>query len=334
MASDIPTQFKFEDLLHHTFPGFITAITLFMLITIWSPKDLTTWAFNSNAANLVGFFGFIVLAGTILGVLIDGIHHLIIQGSIFNNFGKIKDIFRFIEFLYPEKERKLEIDLTRHYFFSAIGDKALNIDEYLINSKHRYSEFYANTFIALVPFSLVVPFYLVRVLKISPLLSVVIALISLSLACICWKSSYNIYKEYLKAIYSFLRGCLEEKNKNEPPKEKSPCEEVSICAGILNIIPVIIIDIVAFKIFGLNWWVLISIFIFGLIFVSFIYCIWKIQYYQKQDYFKPDNPKDENRPKLDELLKIISKNAFGLTLTLLFMIFVLLFYSLYYYMPS
>lgn len=329
MAPDIPSQFKFEDLLHHTFPGLFSAITLFMLIDIWSPFNLTSFVIK-DVNSLVTFIGFVILVGTIMGIMIDGIHHLT-QSAIFNNFGKIKDINRFIEYLYSKKEREIKIGIiTRHYFFQAIGnDKAITIDEYLINSKQRYSEFYANTFIALIPFSLVIPFYLFKVLQIPWHLSIIIALLSLSLACVCLKSSYNLYKDYLKAIYSVMRGYL--KVKYDPPEVKGISETYRSQGIIINILLVLIIDyFIATKIFKLNLMIGILIFIFGLLFVCFTYCSLKIQDYQKQDYFSPC-AKDESRPEhmLSKIISIISKNAFGLTLTFLFTLFIILLASFF-----
>ncbi len=202
-------------------------------------------------------------------------------------------------------------------------------------------------------------------------------------------------------------GFLGEENIYEPPYEpsKEKSEEASISDVISNMILVLIISIGAWKIFGLNSWSLILIFICGLIFVCSIYYGLKIKRYQEQDNYLfiwdniPGNDnesliefltqkfgidwvktakvekicdgrtirltdennflllklnnektkvnleingdiaceiiakiengklsiyKDKSRSKLDESLEILSKNAFGLMLTSLFMIFVLL----------
>ncbi len=330
MAPDIPSQFKFEDLLHHTFPGLFSAITLFMLIDIWSPFDLTSFVIK-DVNSLVAFIGFVIIVGTILGIMIDGIHHLT-QGLIFNNFGEIKDLNRFIEFLYSKKERDIKIGITRHYFFKILGnDKATAIDEYLFNSTQVYSEFYANTFIALIPFSLVVPFYLFYVLQIPWSLSIITALLSLSLACTCLKSSYSVYKKYLEAIYSVMRGYL--KVKYDPPEVKGISETYHSWGIIINILVLIIDYFIATKIFELNWMMGVLISLLGLLFIYFIYSIWKIQDYQKQDYFSPGT-KDESRSKVSKIIAILSKNAFGLTLTFLFMLFIILFVQLFLYAPA
>ena len=78
MAPEIPTlsNLEFKELLSHTFPGFFFALSGFMLLDVLSPKDLTAWAFGT-LTNFVSAMGFIILLGTILGVLIDGIQHFI-----------------------------------------------------------------------------------------------------------------------------------------------------------------------------------------------------------------------------------------------------------------
>ena len=43
-------SFKYEELLSHTFPGFFAAISIFMLIDIISPMDLTAWVAKDLAS--------------------------------------------------------------------------------------------------------------------------------------------------------------------------------------------------------------------------------------------------------------------------------------------
>ena len=65
MPADIPTEIKFKHLLAHTFPGFFLALTVFMLISVWSPIDITAIAIK-DITGLATFIGFILLIGTIL----------------------------------------------------------------------------------------------------------------------------------------------------------------------------------------------------------------------------------------------------------------------------
>ena len=161
MAPEIPTQYSFQELLTYSFPGFFSALTFFMLIDVLSPINITALAIK-DAISLATFVGFVILAGTILGVIIDGIHHSILEDIIFENLLGIKEIEECFKALYPSED----LNLNSRYFFKNMGEKSIDIFEFLINSTYRYSEFYANTFISLIPFSFIVPFYLVDVFQI------------------------------------------------------------------------------------------------------------------------------------------------------------------------
>jgi hypothetical protein len=205
MAPDIPTQFSFEELLSHTFPGFFAAITVFMLTAIWSPRDITSWA-TKDLSSFVQVVGFVIIFGTILGIIIDGIHHSIIEDNIFEKITGLKIINESLNALYPGAE---ELKLGYGYFFKLMTtDKSdpITTFKYLQSSMYRYSEFYANTFISLIPFSLIAPLYLSYVLQIPWIYSLIIASMSLFIACACLNSSYVALKEYQKTKLSVLCG--------------------------------------------------------------------------------------------------------------------------------
>ncbi len=115
----IPSQFEFKELLSHTFPGFFSAISLFMLMDLWSPKNLTTWVIE-DFAGLISFVGFVLIIGTILGVIIDGIHHSIIEDDIFDNLIAVQEIKSVFEKRY-EQICSNKKHLTRHYFYPFLG---------------------------------------------------------------------------------------------------------------------------------------------------------------------------------------------------------------------
>lgn len=203
---EIPTQLRFEEMLSHTFPGLFSALTMFMLIDIWSPYNLTLRA-NRDIASVLAFAGFVVVLGTILGVLIDGIHHSVIEDSFFKKLTGLRKIEVALRSFYPAD---IDDGKFRHYYFSPkIGDKAIDIFDHLTTTTYRYSEFDANSFIALVPFSFVTPFFLVDVLHIPWIWSVSIGLALLITAFYCLKNSYDALKEYRKYQYSVICGYLD-----------------------------------------------------------------------------------------------------------------------------
>lgn len=239
MATEIPSQIEFQHLLAHTFPGFFSAITLFMLIDIWSPINLTALVIKDLNA-LISFAGFILLIGTIMGVIIDGIHHSLIEDCIFDNFKTIDEAKKelpcshgcdetgnkcFYKKAIPTCNNACSAKDTKicnknglwkpgnvkhyHFFKKMELDKAKAIHEYLVETIYCYSEFYANTFTSLCFFSLVVPFYLLDVLQITWQMSISIAFFSLLLAGICLSSSYNAYRDYVTNLISVIHGCVE-----------------------------------------------------------------------------------------------------------------------------
>lgn len=288
----IPSQFEFKELLSHTFPGFFSAISIFMLMDLWTDKDLTTWVIGGNFAGLVTFIGFVLLMGTILGVIIDGIHHSIIEDDIFDNLKAVQEIKSVFAARYGQIcSNNSKKYLTRHYFYPSIGedkkgDKAIAIDEHLEKGYYRYSEFYANIFLSLILFALISPFYLSEVLKLSWMHSIIIGIISLSVACICLNSSYTAYRAYLRAQMSVICGFISrcptnacsnkaECNKSPPTEINKPIKLIWICTiiylAILLVVRLFLVerldiaDIWIYIIAILGWYVVIIflLYIFG-----------------------------------------------------------------------
>jgi hypothetical protein len=206
----IPSEISFKEMLSHTFPGFFLASSLFMLIDYLSPDNLTIWAMGS-LANLVIFGGFIIIIGTILGVIIDGIHHTFIEDDIFDNYRTIHQLKQPISEQLKTNCPSYFENLTRHFFFPKIGNKGsdpIQLEDHLDQAYYRYSEFYSNIFISLIIFSIISPFYIFKVLEISWRLSVLIGIASLFTSCICLISSYTTYKLYLEARSSAICGYI------------------------------------------------------------------------------------------------------------------------------
>jgi hypothetical protein len=212
MATEIPAGIEFQHLMSHTFPGFLSAVSLFMLVDVWSPIDLSSFVIK-DITGFVNFVGFILLIGTILGVIIDGIHHSIIEDAIFDRFQDVREPASIksecILKCGGDASRLLDLGITHHYFFNKLKGEAINVSNFFIKGYYSYSEFYSNTFLSLIPFSLIVPFYLVKSFHMSWSLCVYIAIVLFIIGCFCLYSSYNAYKSYKKALYSAIYGYLE-----------------------------------------------------------------------------------------------------------------------------
>ncbi|MCX6676570.1 MAG: hypothetical protein NTU95_01315 [Methanothrix sp.] len=209
MATEIPSLFKFEHLLAHTFPGFFSAITLFMLLDIWSPDDLSSFVFAKGIEGLISFSGFILLIGSILGIILDGIHHSIIEDRFFDKTTRYCTIMNLRDkcFSIAKQDNATPKKLARSFFFKKCGGTTLN--QYLIEETYCYSEFYSNTFISLLPFSFVVPFYIFETMNIPWHYALLIFLLSFSLAWVCLNSSYVAYLRYNESLFSAILGYLE-----------------------------------------------------------------------------------------------------------------------------
>jgi hypothetical protein len=213
LAGEIPGQIEFEHLLSHTFPGFFLAITLFMLIDVWSPSPLTVLVL-SNSNIMIAFIGFVLLIGTILGVILDNIHHCILEGLIFDQFDEVQlwiTKFNDLTKIDPNKANHCDAENIAYYFFvKKLGPDALGYITHLRKGKYCYSEFYANTFIATVPFFIVVPFYILKTFQISWNLCILISIIVWIISCISLISSYQAYLNYNKSLYYLVLGFMKE----------------------------------------------------------------------------------------------------------------------------
>lgn len=216
-------KLEFKELLSHTFPGFFFALSVFMLLDVLSPKDLTLWAFGT-LTKFVSAMGFIILLGTILGILIDGIQHLIEEGFFKVGLGYKKRV--------SEREEKLKIypqDVKHYYYYKLIGtDK--DAYTHLTDNYYRYAEFYGNIFISLIAFSCIAPFYFCYFLGISWGWSIIFGcVVPFFLALICIYSSYRTFVVYHSNRIDMILGFLDWSNYIEVSAEPD-----HICANGLE----------------------------------------------------------------------------------------------------
>jgi len=223
----IPTQISFKEMLSHTFPGFFLAFSIFMGIDYLSPVNFTDWAMGS-ITGLISFAGFIIIMGTILGVIIDGIHHTFIEDDVFDNFEAVRILKMPINSQLELGCPTYHTILSRHFFLPRVGNKgakeAIDLENHLDEAYYRYSEFYSNIFISLIVFSMISPFYIFDTLNISWRISVAIGIVSFLTACICLICSYTSYKTYLQAqssaICGFIKGTETNCELTKNPKGK------------------------------------------------------------------------------------------------------------------
>ncbi len=119
---DIPSQLSFEHMLSHLFPGFFTALTVFMTFDLLTPYDLIRLILK-DFNTLIGFLGFIFLVGIILGVIIDGFHHRVIELWYFS-------------YLEKERDKKKKEDSVDSSHISTDGEKDKEMNETNVDPEH------------------------------------------------------------------------------------------------------------------------------------------------------------------------------------------------------
>ncbi|NYT02577.1 MAG: hypothetical protein GKC10_07460 [Methanosarcinales archaeon] len=201
---DVPS-IDFKYLLSHTFPGFFSAITLFMLIDLLSPLNLT--GFIDSIEGLAGFVGFVLLIGTILGILLDAFQHAITE-RLFIQFKGLKEIRNCLKKDTPSCGR---MNYSLYCLFKYKNKDALPIRDALNGGYYYYSEFFASTLLSLTLFSFIAPFYLFEVFSIPWRQSIIIGLASLSVAYFSIYSSYIAMKAFIKAILGVICSSREAK---------------------------------------------------------------------------------------------------------------------------
>jgi hypothetical protein len=230
--ADISTQLSFEHMLAHLFPGFFTALTVVMILDLLSPSNVTELILKDSNA-MIGFLGFIFIAGTILGVVIDGIHHRIIELWYFSyidtaaNYSKDMKHITMRE-LEEHLRKQMRCDdncissenckfakegsygLTKIYYAFNLEniDKCVALHDYLRRTVYHYYEFYANTFIAMIPFSIVTPIYMVKMFDIDYdyALGAGIFLAVLTIACLDF--AWMAYDRWISDLYFAFCRCL------------------------------------------------------------------------------------------------------------------------------
>lgn len=222
--ADIPQQLTFEHMLSHVFPGFFTAITVFMLLDIWSPLPLVQYLTSDNFSILIGFAAYVLICGTILGVIIDGIHHKVIEEMFLEKYPRDIEIHDIEEWLDCENKQQnikkckkckfrlyLDYEPVKIYYLFSTGsmEKYLSLYEYVTKRYYHYYEFFANTSIALIPFAFIAPLYINQELHINHNNSVMSGLILMALAFSCFCICITAYDRYISALYFIATSCRE-----------------------------------------------------------------------------------------------------------------------------
>lgn len=191
-------NFEYSHLLAHTFPGFLLAISLFMALDVLSPFNLS---FQVNTlSGLATLISFIIIIGTIFGVIIDGVHHIFIVPFYFN-FCEINNLRICKNNGIPNCGN---INISLFPFFSTFKDKAIETKSYLDKEYYFYSEFFANSSLSLLISSIIMTYYLFYIFMVPWFYSCSVGILMLIIASLTLYLGYYEIRIYEKSVLSAI----------------------------------------------------------------------------------------------------------------------------------
>lgn len=205
MADSIPSQISFSKLLQHTFPGIFSALGIFMvlyLIFLDSADDVfEIKTFFVDWKIFLGWLGGLIFFGTIIGVIIDAIHH-IIETIILEKTFRGKEI--------GKKEKEIFKDLNNNevgkYYF--IGFLSLEKFEFIIDNFYCYVECELNLSISFF-FSAFIYSYFIYKLIDNQFAAGIVFFILIFLSIFCFYSGKEDYLEYRKHFIDIIKGGMD-----------------------------------------------------------------------------------------------------------------------------
>lgn len=198
-------QLSFSKLLSHTFPGIFIALGIFMMIDLvlfhnHNKSEFMIFIFQDWKTLLVSV-AFLIFLGTIFGVVIDSIHHMI-ESKIYYN-SKIAEN----GFIKSEKEffKDLKSNNVSYWYF--VGFLPLEKIQYLNDEYYSYLECDTNLGLSFLFSAFVYPLFLV--LHGYTCVAVLIFIILIILSAYCFYSGYKNYFVFYEKRVEFVRGALD-----------------------------------------------------------------------------------------------------------------------------
>jgi hypothetical protein len=242
----------FKRILAHVFPGFLLYVAILMAMDsflLTSPILSTTITSiiiepgeNFEALTTLIIIGLFV--GSILGIMIDGINHWLLEHTLFRNIvrselldvklgnrlaglenskrtvGQMEDDTFYAWMVDLNINKRIPDEgkvLSPDYLYGYIADKDGNVGlkDKLISDFYSYYEFYINSSISLILISLVAPFYTNIVLNIPRNFSLVTMAVGLFFSFLLFLASIHTLNHYKQARYEMIEGFL---RKGEDPE--------------------------------------------------------------------------------------------------------------------
>lgn len=237
--------------LAHVFPGFLLYLGLLMWLDTFVFEEgspITSLIFRPTSADLtslVSLIGIGIFVGSILGVMVDGIAHWLFEDILFERVVKRMKLSRSINSLSIEKAEEEIMGYWRKYhrvvdkypkqagynpisnipndpeflypftYKDTDGDDKLKLKDRLVSDYYSYFEFYLNSAISLGIVSIILGFFTLNILDISPWQAFVTSALVLGGSCGLLLASIHTLADYKKARILSIEGYLRKRQQEK-----------------------------------------------------------------------------------------------------------------------
>ena len=190
----------FEKILAHNVPGVIFIIVLLMFLEIISGKKVFAHIASSDFKVLALLIIMVIYIGFAVGLIIDELHHVLLEERIYIPWAKKAG--KEVEF--EDLDGKV---CSESYYIQFIG-----LDLYKYNLKHlySYSEFDANISLVLFPASVIIPIFINRYLMMEACVVWLIGIAIFLSAIGMLYAGYTAFCDYYSGLKNIIRGVFKK----------------------------------------------------------------------------------------------------------------------------
>jgi hypothetical protein len=188
----------FEKILAHNVPGVIFIFILLMFLDVISGKRILAQVASLDFKILALLVIVIIYFGFFVGLIIDELHHVLLEEKIYIPWAKKRG--KEIEFIDLDGKA-----CTESYYIPFIG---LDLYKYNLKNFYSYSEFDANISLVLLPASVITPIFISHYLMIEALVAWLIGIILLIIAIGMFYAGFTAFCDYYSALKNTIRGVL------------------------------------------------------------------------------------------------------------------------------
>ena len=204
--------------MSHTFPGLLLGVELLFLLKWVLHENLLQYFFNfimkpNNTGNMIAFTIVAYAFSTVLGFILDGIHHF-----FFEDFKETK-FYEKIKCCLSKKtsdkpEEKKDSIVNPDIFKKIAGPDDMLIYQHFIEDDYWYPyEAYSNIFFAMVPGWFILPCWVYEKSK-SWLYTILFFILYTVILAIIFYEAFKTYKQFLEMEKGFAKNYSSQQNKS------------------------------------------------------------------------------------------------------------------------